>query len=136
MITAKLTEEYSILATNTYEKLPIVQDTKLGNSFTISNNQIVIGSNVKYVEISASTTILANGGAGNKYVRIQKNNTPISVGRSNISQGSSILMGFTPIIIGVNEGDKIEFDIYGTQADKVWGISSERRTYITVKKIS
>lgn len=138
--TARLTENYTVKAANTYELLPLKEWITLGNKLSVGNDgSIVIGKNVKYIKINASMRYRA-GAAGQKYLLISKNGTDQLMQISNYrasTSGHTIYVAPTAVF-EVKEGDTIGMYAYGNANDGVGGSTLETgqlMTYLTVEVV-
>lgn len=107
--------------------------TQRGNGFSLSNGRITIGSGISYVIVSSNISIQYNSGDQEYSFLIRKNATQIYRMNVNKNAQKTGYNGiFTPVIIGVSEGDII--DIYSDNATSK-SIRGDGETYITIREI-
>ena len=118
-------------------QLPIRTYIQKGSKFTVSNNSIVVGSGVEYVEVSANAMMncksMANG-ARNLAIRLNGSEAALCM-TSELAQTAAINshLSIAPKLLKVKQGDVITFHWYTPAGDYISGINA--RTYITVKQI-
>lgn len=113
-------------------------DNSCGNKLSVSNGNIVIGSGVSKVLVSAkgNYNTLANVSAI-RYLKVKQNGTEIIVVRQTPVSGSSASQGvafaITPRLINVQEGDVFGLSVQGYSGDTIRG--SNVWTYMTIEVI-
>ena len=137
-ITARLTADATTVK-ETYTKLPLTQEYKLGNGVSISDNSILIGAGIKAVKISANVEFYANGSGGNKHIRIRRNSDNVAWATDNGVTGKSHIMTIPPKIISVQKDDLISLYYYSSAAgDGINAGSTDNgfKTFLTVEAIA
>lgn len=137
-ITARLTADATTVK-ETYTKLPLTQEYKLGNGVSVNDNSILIGSGIKAVRVSANVEFYANGSGGNKHIRIRRNSDNVAWATDNGVTGKSHIMTIPPKIISVSANDKIALYYYSSAAgDGINAGSADNgfKTYITVEVVA
>lgn len=115
-ITASFNTNHTIATTNTEEQVNLDTSVSIGSKLTLSNSEIVIGSGVRAVLVSANINYQTIT-AGVKYVIIKQNGTTVYQNTSQISARTSLPI--TPSLVEVQEGDKITLYLNGTQGDVI-----------------
>lgn len=117
IITASVSENYTLTTAN-YEILPLNISTKIGNKLQLENNQIIVGSGVSKIKISAKVSFNTLT-SGLKWLTLFQNNAAVSAnpmiltGRATLSTNE--------ILVNVVEGDKFTLQINGTNDDVIRG---------------
>ena len=124
---------------DTYTKIPLVQEFKLGNGVSISDGSILIGAGIKAVRVSANVEFYANGSGGNKHIRIKRGSDTVAWGTDNGVTGKSHLMTIPSKIISVQSGDLITLNYYSSAADDGINAGSSTngfKTFMTVEVVA
>lgn len=133
IITCRLTSNYTIEKTNTYEMLPLSEWCKIGDKLSVnSDGGIVVGAGVNYIKIGA-TVRYREGVVGQKYMTIAKE------GNLQLIQASSYRPSTTGVTIisssdglfPVKEGDIIGLYVYSTAEDSVGGSTNDNGQLIS-----
>lgn len=142
VMTAYLGSSYSYTTTgsNTVTTMPLSGKISVGNKFTLSNNEIIVGDNVSVVKVNANISTAWNGTAqGDLLLYLYKNDN--LVGRvsgnkydANMSQGLSL----SSMLLNVASGDKLKLGLYTNNAGtvNVLGGPAPLVTYVTVESVS
>ena len=106
----------------------------VGSKLTLSNGKIVIGAGVNHILISGQWNMYiqtGNGDAKNFYV--QKNSSNIITGLNTIVRTVAVnaTRGIGNLLIGVEPGDTISYQVYGGVNDSVTAAGN----YLTVEVI-
>lgn len=135
VIKAYLSADYSVTTSGVYEKVPLNRSTQIGKKLTLNNNgQVVVGTGVSYVEISAKA-ILAGSyvTTGGKNLVVQKNGSIVDRTWLNFETKHNDNISLPATIIEVQEGDIITLGYYGVKNDSLSG--GIAFTHLTVKSI-
>lgn len=119
IMTAYFTSNYTLAANSTYYKLPINSNKAVGTKLTLdtTNHNIVIGSGVSQVKVSAKVCFNSIAASGDKWLTVYKNNESISANPRNLSGRDMIYA--TTFLVNVQENDTIYFSVYGTRNDVI-----------------
>ena len=130
---------YSMSGNNTATKLPLNGKLSIGDKFTLSNNEIIIGNDVSIIKVSANISTAWNGTAqGDLLLYLYKND--ILIGRVsgnkydvNMSQG----LALTPMLLNVSPGDRLSLALYTNNPGSmnIIGGSAPLATYMTVQTV-
>ena len=105
---------------------------KCGEELSIDKNKIVIGKNIKYIEVSLDVHLLWNSPTDAISCTLNKNSTEImGTSSTKSSASSSAQMVIPSFIVAVSEGDTI----YANYTSNTGHVLTNTRTYMTVKKI-
>lgn len=96
------------LSSSTQISLNVVYKN-IGNKFSLSNNAVVVGTNVARVRISGAIFVEAPQGTGYVWGQIRKNDINISTAITPYNNGGGFLSSvIPPIIEEVSQGDVIK----------------------------
>lgn len=145
-ITILLSSDYSASITSAYTRIKIPfnnQVLKIGNKLTFdsTNNQIIIGSGVHHIEVSAMA-VLKNGSSssGDRYLYVSKNSSSSTIAQCYYQNAFATNYNYpvtvVPIIVSVEENDIIYATVSSGLVEtlNVRG-SSMGRTYLTIRVI-
>ena len=149
VITAALTSNVTIGATNTYTQIPFNNSvySVLNTGFSISSGGILISGDINRVRISAQVLVESGNTAGLRHMRIQRvhYNSPNSYSTASLAwvhlpmaASSKTLFSFTPIIADVQNGDIIKIVFYTPDATdtSIAGSSANGwQSYLTIEEI-
>lgn len=121
---------------DTWDVVPLVVECSLGSSFTLVDNQIVIGPGVNAVEVSAQAYYISNITDGDVIrIGVCLNNTGTAVRALLRAGGIYITYSTPPRIVPVKEGDVLDLRVSnGARTGML--VSSGVDTFITVRKVS
>lgn len=119
IMSAYFTSNYTLPATSTYYKLPINSSVSVGTKLTLdtTNHNIVIGSGVSKVKISAKVCYNTLASSGDKWLTVYRNTDSISANPRNLS-GRDLIYA-TTFLVNVQENDIIYFSVFGTKNDVI-----------------
>lgn len=119
IITAYFTSNYTLPATSTYYKLPINSNKAVGTKLTLNttNHNIVIGSGISKIKVSAKVCFNSIASSGDKWLTIYKNNESVSANPRNLSGRDMIYS--TDFLVDVQQNDIIYFSVFGTKNDVI-----------------
>lgn len=109
---------FKLSATHTYQDIPVVSSTTLGNKLTISGGVVTIGAGVSSVKVYAFTGWSNIQASENKYMQIAKSGSSFFLARKYMTSSNTEEIQFQ-VIMDVTEGDTIKLQIYGTTNDEV-----------------
>ena len=134
IMTATITSNYTISASNTYETLALNRNVSVGNKLTLStqDSAIVIGDNVSKVLVSAKASY-QGATSGLKWVTVFLNNNGVMANPTTISSDRITISG-SQTLVNVRSGDKIYLKVNGNSGDVIR--SSEAYTNITVEVVN
>lgn len=119
-----------------WDIVPLEIESSYGNGFTLVNNQIVVGSGVNAIEVSAQGYFISNVNDGDVIrIGVCLNNTDTAVRALTRAGGIYITYSTPPRIVPVKEGDVLDLRASnGARTGML--VSSGVDTFITVKKVS
>lgn len=92
---------------NTYDKVPLVEYSKVGDNLSISNGGIKIGEGISKIKVSGTVMFQTISGAGQRHhMHIRQNNTVIITSTSRL-QGTWETISSNVQLFDVNEDDII-----------------------------
>lgn len=130
IMTASLTNNYTLISSGTYEQLTLSSSENIGNNLSIDTGGIKC-SKVGYVKVSAKLSFNSCG-AGLKWLTIYKNTTAISAMPFNTTT-NRITLSIPPILVPVSTNDVFYMSVQGSSGDIVRNNSSY--TEMTVEYI-
>lgn len=137
IITAYFTSNYTLSTTGAYLKLPINSSVSVGTKLTLdtTNHNIVIGSGVSKIKISAKCSFNSVSATGVKWLTIFRTS---GGGESTLSTNPNTLSArgmvySTDTLAEVQEGDTLHLSVYGVSGDVVR--STAEYTNITIEVI-
>ena len=134
ILTANMSADVTKSATGDYVVTALSKQSQIGDKFSISGGNIVIGSGVKKVLISG-TCIMACASTSNPTTRnfsIRKNNSNVKT-VSTRTVGDWTFVSISDFILNVNQGDTIGLQMYTQKNDVIKGGSAY--TYVTIKAV-
>lgn len=113
---------------------------KINNNLTLSNNNIIIGSNIKYIEVSGNLNVWTSPSLqeANFSIELKRNNNRVALASADSSKPSDtplLSLSISPIIWDVQNGDIIEFTYSSDGSGNHNIIGRRSNSYITVKKL-
>lgn len=137
VLTAHLSADTNTVA-NTYTKINLVEECKIGIGLTISNNAIKIGAGIKAVKVSANVVFAVKGSGGNKYIRIKKGNTDVAWVSGSGTTDKFQSLTIPSKVISVTEGDVLSLYYHSAAANDVIsaGSSAGYYTFLTVEVVA
>ena len=138
-MTAHLSADTNTVA-NTYTKIPLVEECKIGAGLSISDGDIKVGAGVKAVKVSANVVFAVKGAGGNKYIRIKKgtSDTYVAWAAGTGTTGKFQLLTIPSKVINVTEGDVLALYYHSAEANDVVsaGVSAGYYTFMTVEVVA
>ena len=116
IITASMSSNFT-KSTTDYEILPLNTSLIVGNKLSLSNNGIVVGSNVSKVKVSAKLSFNSVATSGLKWLTIFNNNDAVSANPANLSARNMVYS--TDTLIEVSAGDIITLKVNGSAGDVI-----------------
>lgn len=135
ILTAYLSSDYVVKATNTYEQIPLNQKMVIGKKLTLdAKGKIIIGKGIRHVKISAK--IQLTGGEvvlGAKNIVVRKNSEVISRGMFRIFEKANCFYSLPMLLENVEENDEIALFFYGMAGENI--SSGKAFTNLTVEGV-
>jgi hypothetical protein len=133
IITLKSAETLNISTNAAYEHFKMETISQIGNSFSIENGNLKIGSGISKVLISFTASLSWVATSGNKYVRVERDGQALAMSKKYVAKNSTIadFISMTPVMIDVQEGDILKLGAYGTKDDNY----VKGQVYFTVQKV-
>ena len=138
ILKAVLTEDTTLTATADYQNvtIPLVEDLKLGSKLTFSNNKIVVGSDIKYVKISAACIIQNSSQANLCGLVVKKNDVDYIDTFRTLSTTSYNDFQIASSVCEVEENDEFSISIYfNAKSNKTTVRKYARSTFLQVEVI-
>lgn len=141
VMTRSLSAQITNLAVNTYTIIPLNLSNSAGSKLTATNDGgIQIGPGITKVLISGQMALEVVTTAGNRHVRIVKNNysaaNTLGWGWDNLQIGDTESITISPQLVNVAENDVIYLYYYtSNSADKIGGNEYGGRTSLTVDTV-
>lgn len=134
VMTCSVDESYIIKNNAVNEKLPLEYFSKSNTLETLIpyNGSVKIGRGVSKIIVSAQVEFYPIR-AGNKTIRIFKNQTQIAFTHVQSPSNYHETLNITPIYVNVEEGDIITVYVYGDKGDEIANIQSH--SYMTIQAI-
>lgn len=119
IMTAYFTNNYTLAANSTYYKLPINSSVSTGTKLTLdaTNHNIVVGSGVSKVKVSAKVCYNTVASSGDKWLTVYRNSDSISANPRNLS-GRDLIYA-TTFLVNVQPNDIIYFSVFGSKNDVI-----------------
>lgn len=135
ILTATLSDNYALQNTGSYEILPLIQSTKIGNKLSVnSSGGIVIGAGINYIKVSSNVSYNTVASANAKWNTIFKNTSAIYPCPTYAN--NRVTIGNSGGLISVTQGDVIYLKVQGSATDVIRGGASNRYTCLTVEVVS
>lgn len=135
IITANLKEDYTISTQSSVLTVPISETVKIGDKFTTSNNNIVIGSGISYIKVSANVRV-DNTASGDILFAYITSNDSTKIYSCSISSGARTSLTISPYLLKVNEGDIINLKVQNSSSATSKLLSANRlATYVTLEAV-
>ena len=140
IITITLDNTIANPSVEAYTKVPLTLKESIGNKLSLSENEILIGSGVHHIKVSAKMEFDTGSNTSSRYIRIINGN---SVGDNNtiawcVKEFRANVASFLVIpevLCSVEEGDLIGLFYYVRNGDKISGNSSILRTWLTIEVV-
>lgn len=129
--TASTSAPDSIRSTGSDYTIDLDRSVSVGNSLTLSQSGIKIGSGINRVRFSAMVSF-DSVTTGKKVLKVYKNTTLIGCATSYVNENGSVSL--PQRIVTVSENDIIYLKINGTSGDSISAL--EPYTFLTVEKIN
>lgn len=130
IMTAHLSANTNTIA-NSYTKIPLVQEKKIGAGLSISDGSIKIGAGIKAVKVSANMNFKGLKSDGNRFIKVMVNTKEVSWAYDHGISGKFLSLCLTPRIIDVKKDDLVELHYYSPAADEVIQAGNSTNGYLT-----
>lgn len=135
IIAANLKEDFTISNQSSVMTIPISETVKIGDKFTVSNNNIVIGSGISYIKVSANVRV-DNTASGDILFAYITSNDSTKIYSCSISSGARTTLSISPYLLKVNKGDIINLKVQNSSTTTSKLLNANRlATYITLEAI-